>query len=85
VSFTPEEVKRGKALYNYKEQDPGVSDREGLSVFLRERNGSIFHTYSTFARGIDMFNTDYNYLDVVPKGRDEGGKGPYWVKRHDEY
>ena len=85
VSFTPEELKRGKAFYNYKEQDPGVSDREGLSVFLRERNGSIYHTYSTFARGIDMFNTDYNYLDVVPKGRDEGGKGPFWVRRHDEY
>ena len=85
VSFTPEELKRRKALYNYKEQDPGVSDREGLSVFLRERNGSIFHTYSTFARGIDMFSTDYNYLDVVPKGRDEGGKGPFWVRRHDEY
>ena len=85
VSFTPEELKRRKALYNYKEQDPGASDREGLSVFLRERNGSIFHTYSTFARGIDLFSTDYNYLDVVPKGRDEGGKGPYWVKRHDEY
>jgi len=85
VSFTPAELKHGKALYNYKEQDPGASDREGLSVFYRADDGSIFHTYSTFARGIDMFNTDYNYLDVVPKGRDEGGKGPYWVKRHDEY
>jgi len=85
VSFTPAELKHGKALYNYKEQDPGASDREGLSVFYRADDGSIFHTYSTFARGIDMFNTDYNYLDVVPKGRDEGGKGPYWVRRHDEY
>ena len=85
VSFTPEELKRKKAFYNYKDQDPGVSDREGLSVFYRAGDGTIFHTYSTFARGIDMFSTDYNYLDVVPKGRDEGGKGPYWVRRHDEY
>jgi len=85
VSFSPEELKAKKAFYNYKMQDPGVSDREGLSVFCRERDGTIFHTYSTFARGIDMFNTDYNYLDVVPKGSDEGGKGPYWVRRHDEY
>src|SRR5947199_338912 len=76
---------RGKVLYNYKKQDPGVTDREGLSVFYRAADGSVFHTYSTFARGIDMFSTDYNYLDVVPKGRDEGGKGPYWVKRHGEY
>ena len=45
----------------------------------------IFHTYSTYARGIDMLNTDYNYLDLVPKGRDEGGRGPFWVRRHDEY
>jgi len=85
VSFTPEELKRKKAFYNYVDQDPGVSDREGVSVFYRDRDGSIFHTYSAFARGIDLFSTDYNYLDVVPKGRDEGGKGPYWVRRHDEY
>ena len=85
VSFTPAELKRKRALYNYAEQDPGVSDREGISVFCRDRDATIFHTYSAFARGIDLFSTDYNYLDVVPKGRDEGGKGPFWVRRHDEY
>ena len=85
VSFTPAQLKRKRALYNYTEQDPGASDREGISVFYRDRDATIFHTYSAFARGIDLFSTDYNYLDVVPKGRDEGGKGPFWVRRHDEY
>jgi len=56
-----------------------------VSVFYRDQAGHVFRTYSTFARGIDMLNVDYQYLDLVPKGRDEGGKGPYWVRRHDEY
>ena len=85
VSFTHAQIDRHECFYNYVKQDPGVSDREGLSVFHRADDGAIFHTYSAFARGIDLFSTDYNYLDVTPKGRDEGGEGPYWVKRHDEY
>jgi len=85
VSFTPEEVARKDALYNFTRQDPGVSEREGVSVFCKGTDGSIFHTYSTYARGIDMLSTDYNYLDLTPKGRDEGGRGPFWVRRHDEY
>ena len=85
VSFTPEELKRKKALYNFVEQDPGVSDREGVSVFFKDAKGRVFRTYSTYARGIDAFSVDYQYLDVTPKGRDERGRGPYWVRRHDEY
>jgi len=85
VSFTPEEVTAKKAFYNFKMQDPFVGEREGVSVFLKETDGSVFHTYSTYARGIDMLSTDYNYLDLVPKGRDEGGRGPFWVRRRDEY
>jgi predicted dithiol-disulfide oxidoreductase (DUF899 family) len=85
VSFTAEEVARKKAFYNFKLQNPEVGEREGVSVFLKDRKGSVFHTYSTFARGIDMLNVDYHYLDLVPKGRDEGGRGPFWVRRHDEY
>jgi len=84
VSFTPDELKK-KALYNYTMQDPGSADREGTSVFFKDRSGNVFHTYSTYARGIDMMNVDYQYLDLVPKGRDEGDRGPYWVRRHDEY
>jgi predicted dithiol-disulfide oxidoreductase (DUF899 family) len=85
VSFTPEELKKGKAFYNFKLQNPGVADREGVSVFCKDAKGRLFRTYSTFARGIESLNLDYKYLDVVPKGRDEGGRGPFWVRRHDEY
>jgi len=66
-------------------QDPGISEREGISVFYKDDSGRLFHTYSTYARGIDITNTAYNYLDLVPKGRDEQGRGQYWVRRHDEY
>lgn len=85
VSFRPEQLGAERAFYNYAMQDPGVSDREGVSVFYKDDTGAVFHTYSAFARGIDVFSVDYQYLDIVPKGRDEGGEGPYWVRRHDEY
>jgi predicted dithiol-disulfide oxidoreductase (DUF899 family) len=48
------------------EQDPGISEREGVSIFYKDRTGNIFHTYSKYARGIDMMNVDYQYLDLVP-------------------
>jgi len=85
VSFTPEDLADGKVFYNYKNQEEESSEREGVSVFYKDPDGRIFHTYSTYARGIDMLNVDYQYLDLVPKGRDEGNRGPYWVRRHDEY
>lgn len=84
VSFTPEEMAANKAIYNFTEQEPHASEREGISVFIKD-DGNIFRTYSTYARGIDLLSTDYNYLDLTPKGRDEGDRGPFWVKRHDEY
>ena len=85
ASFTAAELAAKEAYFNYTRQDPGVSEREGVSVFCRDAKGRVFHTYSAYARGIDMFNVDYHYLDIVPKGRDERGRGPYWVRRHDEY
>jgi predicted dithiol-disulfide oxidoreductase (DUF899 family) len=85
ASFTPSQLAEKRAFYNFVEQDPGFSEREGVSVFYKDPKGDIFHTYSTHARGIDMLNVDYQYLDLVPKGRDEDGKGPFWVRRHDEY
>jgi predicted dithiol-disulfide oxidoreductase (DUF899 family) len=85
ASFTAEELARKEAFYNFTKQDPGVEEREGVSVFYKDRSGNVFHTYSTYARGIDILNVDYHYLDLVPKGRDEDGKGPFWVRRHDEY
>jgi predicted dithiol-disulfide oxidoreductase (DUF899 family) len=85
VSFTPEEEAKKHAFFNYKMQDPDSSDREGASVFYKDAKGNIFHTYSTYAREIDMVNVAYHYLDLVPKGRDEGKTGPSWLRRHDEY
>jgi predicted dithiol-disulfide oxidoreductase (DUF899 family) len=59
-------------------------DLPGLSVFYKDDKGQIFHTYSTYSRGLDEFLPTYHYLDVTPKGRDESG-AMSWVKRHDEY
>ncbi len=85
VSFIPEEVAKEKAFYNFTTQNPHDSEREGASVFYKDPTGGVFHTYSTYARGIDLLNNAYNYLDLAPKGRDEAGRGVFWVRRHDEY
>jgi predicted dithiol-disulfide oxidoreductase (DUF899 family) len=85
VSFTLEEVEKKQAFYNFTTQNPRSPEREGVSVFHKAPDGRVFHTYSTYARGIDMMNVDYQYLDLAPKGRDEGDRGPFWVRRHDEY
>jgi predicted dithiol-disulfide oxidoreductase (DUF899 family) len=85
VSFSPAELASKRVYYNYATQDAGPTDREGVSVFFRDESGHIFHTYSSYARGIDILNTAYHYLDLVPKGRDEHGRNQHWVKRHDAY
>ena len=87
ASFTPEEVQTGAAFFNYRRMDPYDTDREGISVFYKDESGAVFHTYSCYARGIDMMNGTYHYLDLVPKGRDEEGlEGPQdWVRYHDRY
>lgn len=85
ASFTPEEVSLGKAFFNFAVQDPGAREREGHSVFAKNERGEVFHTYSCFSRGNEPLNVHYHFLDMVPKGRDEDGRGPYWVRRHDEY
>jgi predicted dithiol-disulfide oxidoreductase (DUF899 family) len=85
VAFTPEELAAKKADYNFKLQDPFMPEREGLSVFYKDETGKIFRTYSAYARGIDIINTAYNILDLVPKGRDEAEGNQHWVRRHDEY
>jgi predicted dithiol-disulfide oxidoreductase (DUF899 family) len=87
VSFTQEELAKKEAFYNFVTQDPGSPELPGVSVFFKDPTGRIFHTYSVYARGIDMLNVAYHYLDLVPKGRDEAGHefSMYWVRRHDEY
>jgi predicted dithiol-disulfide oxidoreductase (DUF899 family) len=88
VSFTREELANKGAYYNFTSVKPKSSEVAGISVFYKDSAGLVFHTYSTYARGIDQMNAAYNYLDLTPKGRDEGGHegGPqFWVHRHDEY
>ena len=85
VSFLPEEMEKREAFFNYKMQFPQRSEREGHSVFYKNASGAVFHTYSCYDRGNEMLANHYHYLDLVPKGRDEGGRGPFWVRRHDEY
>ncbi len=86
VSFTPEQMRGSAPFYNYTNTETGMSEREGVSAFYRDRSGEIFHTYSSYARGIDLLNTTYNFLDVTAKGRDESPDFPQdWVRHHDKY
>ncbi len=87
VSFTAEELAKGEAYYNYKMGAFPSEEAPGVSVFYKDEHSDIFHTYSTYARGLDMLNGAYHYLDIVPKGRDEEGL-PWtmaWLRRHDSY
>ena len=88
VSFTPEEVEAGQVYYNYKEGAKFPSDEgPGISSFYKDRNGEVFHTYSSYGRGLENFLGIYNFLDIVTKGRDED-ELPYgmaWVRHHDQY
>ena len=87
VSFTKEEMANGKVHYNYDVQEFPSEEAPGISVFYKDTNGEIFHTYSSYARGLDMLVGTYNYLDLVPKGRDEDGLAftMAWVRHHDRY
>lgn len=88
ASFTPDDLAKGEAYYNYALHDVGGdSERQGISVFYNNQEGAIFHTYSTYGRGIDMVNGAYHFLDLVPRGRDEAGHDDpqYWVRYHDKY
>lgn len=87
VSFSAEDLAKGTVTHNYEQRETTMSDLPGLSVFCRSADGAVFHTYSCYARGLDMLNGAYQLLDLVPKGRDEAGL-PYpmaWVRIRDEY
>jgi len=87
ASFTTAETAEGKAYYNYRVRPSKMSDDVAVSVFYKDEQSEVFHTYSCYSRGIDMLNGAYHYLDLVPKGRDEDAfKFPMeWVRRHDQY
>jgi predicted dithiol-disulfide oxidoreductase (DUF899 family) len=86
VSFSKDEV-AGEVEYNYAMGKFPSEEAPGISAFIKEEAGSVFHTYSSYARGLDILLGTYNFLDMAPKGRDEDGL-PWtmaWVRRHDEY
>ena len=86
VSFTEEEEKKNKVYYNYEEAEFMSDELPGLSVFYKDEDGNVFHTYSTYARGLDQLVGTYNFLDLTPKGRDEDPESTMsWVRRHDQY
>jgi predicted dithiol-disulfide oxidoreductase (DUF899 family) len=87
VSFTEEAQKARNIYYNYTKHESYGSEAPGISVFHQDKSGNVFHTYSCYARGLDMLNVAYHYLDLVPKGRDEAGLSypMEWVRYHDKY
>ena len=84
VSFSLDELEAGPVEYNYRPTPWSGTEAPGISVFIQE-DVRVYHTYSTYERGLDMLNLAYHYMDIAPKGRDEGGEGASWVRRHDEY
>ncbi|MBI2801791.1 MAG: thioredoxin family protein [Gammaproteobacteria bacterium] len=87
VSFTPDELQAGEVYYNFGKRAFPQTEAPGISVFYKTEQGEIFRTYSCYARGLDMLNGAYHYIDLTPKGRDEAGL-PFtmtWVRRRDQY
>ncbi len=92
VSFTPEQVAKGEASHNFEPLPPEFAsstsfELPGVSVFFKEEDGTVYHTYSTYARGLDALVGTYQWLDLVPKGRDEDALNfsMAWVRHHDRY
>ncbi len=87
VSFTPEEMEKDEMFYNFRISKFPSEEAPGISVFYRNEQGDVFHTYSCYSRGLDMLNGAYHYLDLVPKGRNEDDlpHSMAWLRRHDQY
>lgn len=87
VSFTKKELATGKMFYNYDQVEFSSEEGPGASVFYKHASGDIFHTYSAYARGLDILVGAYNFLDLAPKGRGEDGLAftMSWVRHHDKY
>jgi len=87
ASFTPEDVERQQTYYNYQVGAFPATEGPGISAFHKDASGQVFHTYSSYARGLDMFIGAYHLLDIVAKGRDEERLtyGMEWVRHHDKY
>jgi predicted dithiol-disulfide oxidoreductase (DUF899 family) len=86
VTFAPRELEED-VCYNYRSIRLSGTEQPGISVFCKDADGTVYHTYSCYSRGLDMLNGAYHYLDLVPKGRDESELSPHmtWVRLHDSY
>lgn len=84
VSFTPAELAEGQIDYNYGEWKMTGEEWPGISAFYKNESGEVFHTYSTYGRGVEAMMGTYFMLDLTPKGRNENGPMD-WVKHHDRY
>jgi len=88
VSFKPNEIEKGEVYYNYDMRKIGIEELSGRSVFYKDTNGDVFHTYSSYGRGGDLMLGTYNILDLMPKGHNETGPNHNltdWVRHHDRY
>ena len=87
VSFPKDEMAKGAVYYNFEPREFPSEEAPGISVFYADEHGEVFHTYSSYARGLDLLVGAYNYLDLAPKGRDEDGLAftMAWVRHHDRY
>lgn len=86
VSFSEEELAKQSANYNYKENTAfPCKEAPGISVFVKSDDGTVYHTYSVYGRGLEKVMTAYDLLDMVPKGRNEAGQNMGWLRRKDEY
>ncbi|HTW53226.1 MAG TPA: thioredoxin family protein [Stellaceae bacterium] len=85
VSFRPDDVAKGESHYNYRLRPFANEEMPGVSVFYKNDSGEVFHTYSTYERGVEVMMGTYDLLDLVPMGRDEEGHGMRWVRHHDRY
>jgi predicted dithiol-disulfide oxidoreductase (DUF899 family) len=87
VSFTKDDLAAGKVFYNFELRDLQSEELPGISVFYKDPSGDLYHTYSSYGRGDELLIGAYNYLDLVPRGRDEAGLSPpmAWVRHHDSY
>jgi len=87
VSFAPEDMARGEVHYNYTRQSFPTEEAPGVSVFYKDDAGEVFHTYSTYGRGVEVMMGTYSLLDLTPRGRDERDVGykMAWVRHHDRY
>jgi len=84
VSFTKEQIAEESAIYNYRKTGQVAEEMAGLSVFVKADDGSIYHTYSTYTRGLDILLGTHNFLDLTPNGRNEKSTMD-WIRYHDQY